>query len=719
MILLSNLLAQLLESSRRTVLQIGVGGLALLLVTCQNGEPELRPTISVEPSPQAEPTLSATTAPTVKSLIPTPVPTSTRSPSDTPAPATSTLSDPIVTETPTADPTATTAPSGSSGGSSSPLIPAPTATPVFVPALAEPDIPTPPDRDLQELGQRLVPGYTEPKNVVPANPLEIGDKVDFWVLRDEGSVIVSGEVSHVSEHVYWIFENGYLPEPEDIQLVAANFESAVWPAVTEVFGAPLTPGIDGDDRMVVFTSVLRSGVAGYFSAADSYPREIRPHSNQREALYMSANQVDLASSEYLSVIAHELQHATHFAADPSEDSWVNEGLSEVSAEIAGFTRSAAAAFVREPATSLTAWAQDISISAANYGAANLFFAFIATHYGGNEMLAAIAQNQEDGIESIDAALAEQGFDETVNNVFADWLVANYLSTDEGPFGYSDHSMPPVRNRYKRAPDSLSSTVRAYGADYVVTSSGSGMMTIGFNGEAETSLLGAAPHSGDTCWWSNHGDSIDSTLTRSVNLSDLESATLKFWVNYEIEEFWDYGYIMVSNDDGASWNILDTDRAINYNPNGNGYGAGLTGTSLGWVQDSINISDYAGQQILLRFEYITDDAVFSRGACFDDFEIPELDWIDDTSTSGDWTSNGFALVEEMIPTQYLVQVIHEKAVGEPVVYQIPIGADAKGGMTVEEVGDDDLIVVIISAVNRQSTIATEYTLDITPKVLTRS
>ena len=139
-----------------------------------------------------------------------------------------------------------------------------------------------------------------------------------------------------------------------------------------------------------------------------------------------------------------------------------------------------------------------------------------------------------------------------------------------------------------------------------------------------------------------------------------------------------------------------------------------GTSLGWVQDSINISDYAGQQILLRCEYITDDAVFSRGACFDDFEIPELDWIDDTSTSGDWTANVFALVEEMIPTQYLVQVIHEKAVGEPVVYQIPIGADAKGGMTVEEVGDDDLIVVVISAVNRQSTIATEYTLDIKPK-----
>ncbi|MEE8045892.1 MAG: hypothetical protein V3T49_03545 [Dehalococcoidia bacterium] len=702
-------------SALRVALLAGVGALVILGVACQNGEQESTPSATAEPSLQAE---STTASPSVtKSLDPTPAPSATALPEDTPAIATATSSNQVVTESPTVAPTATTppttAPSGSSGGSSSPLSPTPTATPIFVPALPEPDIPVPPDRDLQELGKRLVPGYSEPKTIVPSEPFSVGDKVDYWVSRDAGSTIVSGEVSYISENVYWVFENGYLPDPDDIKMVAEKFESEVWPAVTGVFGKPLTPGIDGDDRIVVYTSVLRSGVAGYFSAADSYPREIRPHSNQREALYMSANRVELTGGEYLSVIAHELQHVTHFASDSSEDSWINEGLSEVSAEIAGFVRSAASAFVRAPSTSLTAWAQDISISAANYGAANLFFAFIATHYGGNEMLTAIAQNQEDGIVSIDSAFAEQGFDVTANDVFADWLIANYLSTDEGPYSYANHTVPPVKNRYKRAPDSLSGTVRAYGAEYVVTSSGSSRITIGFSGEAETSLLGAPPHSGDTCWWSNHGDSIDSSITRSVDLRSVDSATLKYWVNYEIEEFWDYGYVMVSNDDGVTWDILDTDRALNYNPNGNAYGAGLTGTSLGWVQDWVDISEYSGQQVLLRFEYITDDAVFSRGACFDDFEIPELGWFDDTSTPGDWTVNGFARVEETIPTQYLVQVIHEKKIGDPVVYQLPVGADAKGGMTVEGVGDDDLVVVVISAVNRQSTTATEYTLSIEP------
>ena len=589
----------------------------------------------------------------------------------------------------------------------------PTATPAFIPAQDEPIIPTPPDRDLQELGRRLVAGYVDTKTVVSSEPLIVGDNLKFWVSRDVGSVMVSGTVSHISKHVYWVFETGYEPDPIDIEMVANNFEDDIWASVTQIFGTPLTPGIDADDRIVVYTAVLRSGVAGYFKAADSYPKEILIHSNQREALYMSADKLDLTGREYLSVIAHELQHATHFATDNSEDSWVNEGLSEVAAEIAGFSRSATSAFIQSPATSLTAWSQDISVPAANYGAATLFFAFISAHYGGNKLLAAIADNQADGIESVDLTLAERGFDVTADDVYADWLVANYLSANEGPYAYKDHFVPPVRNVYKLAPDSLSGSVKSYGSNYIVTSSGSGKISAEFQGDPTTSLLGAAPHSGDTCWWSNHGDSIDSTLTRNVDLRSINSASLTFWVNYDIEEFWDYAYVMVSNDAGSTWDILDTERSINLNPNGNGYGAGLTGTSPGWVQDSVDLSDYAGERVLLRFEYVTDDAVFSQGTCLDDFEIPEIGWADDTSTSADWDANGFVRVEESIPTQYLIQVIHEKDVGDPIVYQVPVNSNGAGNLTVENVGDDDFVVFIISATNRHSTLPTNYTLDIRP------
>lgn len=634
--------------------------------------------------------------------------------------STSTPQSSSISQSPTPTPTPKPGPSGASGGGSSSPInptptasPTPTATPVFVPIPEGPDIPTPPDRDLQDLGRRLVEGYVEPQTVLASEPIVVGQRVDFWVSRDNGSVLVSGEVAYVSEHAYWIFENGFVPSPADIQQTAEDFESDVWPAVTGVFGLPLTPGIDGDDRIVVYHSILRTGVAGYFSSADSYPREILPFSNQREAVYMSANRIDLPGAEYLSVIAHELQHASHFAADPGEDAWVNEGLSEVAAEFAGFFRSAVSAFVRAPSTSLTAWAQDITVSTANYGAAHLFFAFLATHYGGNDMLSAVTRNQEDGIASIDSALAEQGFDVGANDVFADWLVANYLSTNEGPYAYAQRSVPPVRNIYKRAPDTVSGKVSGYGADYYVTSTGSGRMIIEFQGQPETTLLSTAPHSGETCWWSNQGDSIDSTLTRTIDLSSVESATLRYWTYYDIEEFWDYAYVVVSTDGGATWHIVDTERATSFNPNGNAYGAGLTGQSGGWVQDSADLSEYAGQQVLLRFEYITDDAVFSKGACFDDFKIPEIEWSDDTSDGGDWTANGFALVEETVPTQYLVQVIHEKKSGDPVVYRVPVDAHGAGRLVVNDIGEDDLIVAVVSAVTRHSTTPTEYTLSISP------
>ncbi len=654
---------------------------------------------------------------------PTPTsPTASVSPASTSAAgsvtaATPTATPPQVTDTPgrssTPDDSGDSSESVSGGGPASPADPTPTSTAVFVPIPEEPNIPRPPDRDLQNLGWRLVEGYLEPKTVVASEPFVVGQKVDFWISRDRGSVIVSGEVVHISEHAYWIFENGFIPTAEDIKKVAENFESDVWPVVTRVFGTPLTPGIDGDDRIVVYHALLRTGVAGYFSAADSYPREILPFSNQREAVYMSVDRIGLTTPGYLSVIAHELQHASQFAADSGEESWVNEGLSEMAAELAGFNRTAVAAFVRLPSTSLTAWAQDISISRANYGAANLFFAFLATHYGGDDMLTAVSRNQNDGIVSIDSALAEQGFGVGANDVFADWLVANYLSAKNGPYSYENRSVPPVRNIYKRAPDSLSGTIRGYGADYVVTSTGSGRMTVEFQGQADTPLLIAPPHSGATCWWSNQGDSIDSTLTRTVDLRSVEAATLRFWTFYDIEEFWDYAYVMVSTNDGATWQILETAHSTSANPNGNSYGEGLTGQSGGWVQDSVDLSEYAGQKFLLRFEYITDDAVFSKGACFDDFEIPEIGWSDDTSSTGDWTANGFALVEETVPTQYLVQVIHEKDSGDPDVYQVLVDAHGTGKLTIEGIGEDDLIVSIISAVTRHSTSPTEYTLSISP------
>ncbi|GIT17324.1 MAG: hypothetical protein CM1200mP39_01300 [Dehalococcoidia bacterium] len=125
---------------------------------------------------------------------------------------------------------------------------------------------------------------------------------------------------------------------------------------------------------------------------------------------------------------------------PAKDSWVNEGLSEISAEIAGFDRSGISTFMLNPSTSLI----EFDTSPANYGAANLFFAFLATHYGGTKILSAVSQNKKDGMDSIDSVLADLGFDATGQDVYANWLIANYLNPKEGPYRYKSRSLPPIK-----------------------------------------------------------------------------------------------------------------------------------------------------------------------------------------------------------------------------------------------------------------------------------
>ena len=102
------------------------------------------------------------------------------------------------------------------------------------------------------------------------------------------------------------------------------------------FGSEWTPGVDGDPHLYVINASLR-GVGGYFNSADEYPSEIRPASNEIEAIYINVRYLPPGTGLYSRVLAHELQHAVHWKADVSEETWVNEGLSELAVTVAGMT----------------------------------------------------------------------------------------------------------------------------------------------------------------------------------------------------------------------------------------------------------------------------------------------------------------------------------------------------------------------------------------------
>jgi len=138
----------------------------------------------------------------------------------------------------------------------------------------------------------------------------------------------------------------------------------------------------------------------------------------------------------------------------------------------------------------------------------------------------------------------------------------------------------------------------------------------------------APYSGNYEWWSGPGVSpADYELRRTVDLTGKSTAQLTFSTQYEIETGWDFGFVQVSTDSGATWTSLsDVEGRTTYEHDPNAITEivdnlpGFTGFSDGWVHETFDLSPYAGGTIMLRFRYMTDWAVTYLGWFLDEITI---------------------------------------------------------------------------------------------------
>jgi immune inhibitor A len=536
----------------------------------------------------------------------------------------------------------------------------------------------------------------------------------FWVvdLVDREVHQVDAVLSEVSEHAYWYFQIGSEPSRAALEEASEAFEGNIYPTVTGGLGTEWTPGVDNDTHITILHTLLQ-GAAGYYSASDEYPRGVYPISNEREMVYMNTRNLPLGSSSYLGTLAHELQHAVHWAGDPTEETWVSEGLSEVAKGLAGYDFGFIDYFLSSPATSLTGWPSDGQSSLPHYGAATLFMEYLAQRYGSHDNLKKLVERPEDGVEGVTAYLRAIGYQETFEDVFKKWLVANYLDPTETDGYYYDGldvAISPSKTIHGYGVER--GTVPQYAGEYVEVQMEEGSARVYFQGQAETPLLPTTPHSGDHCWWGNRGDGIDSTLTAEFDLSGVSQATLEFWAWYAIEESWDYAYVEVSTDGGKTWDILEGEYATPENPVGSSFGPGYTGESGGWLEESVDMTPYAGTKVLLRFEYVTDDAVNEDGICIDDISIPEIGYSDDAEDGGEWDAQGFIRTDNRMAQRYLVQVIE---VGEDtVVRDIPLNQDGEGSLMIGGFGAGlERAVVVIAPVASKTTEAASYVLSVEP------
>ncbi|RME44611.1 MAG: hypothetical protein D6796_11565, partial [Caldilineae bacterium] len=509
----------------------------------------------------------------------------------------------------------------------------------------------------------------------------------FWVLdtsvEPPAKFQVSARLALRTDHAYWWVQEGYAVPDADLRAAARRFEERTYPTNRHVFGAEWSPGIDGDPRLHILMGNI-PGVSGYFSAANEYATQAVPHSNRHEMFFINLHALRPGQRQFDSVLAHEFQHMIHWHHDPNEDAWVNEGLSELAQTLNGFdTGNVVHLYLNQPDLQLTAWGRTPEIRRANYGASFLFFRYLYDRFG-LEVIQSLVAQPENGIAGIEQSLQQNGISLPFDSIFADFLLANYLNDprlDDGRWAYADPklTLPPVRHaaRHTTLPVEAAGTVKPYGADYIELAV-SGPLSITFRGAMTTTLLPTGAHSGRFFWYGNRGDNSDSTLTRPVDLTGVPTATLRFWAWYDLEPDWDYAYIALSADDGATWEALPATTTTDTNPVGNAYGPGFTGQSKGWVEETVDLTPYAGQRILLRFEVVTDDAINYPGFAVDDIRLAPAGFADDAETDeGGWTATGFFRTDNRLPQRFIVQAIFFPREGLPVVRPMSLAEDNSG------------------------------------------
>ena len=587
---------------------------------------------------------------------------------------------------PTPTPTAVSA--GEPTATAMPVLtptPAPTATPTpELPPIAVPMQDEPPVRDLFALALRFgraEAGGAPLTRTLPPDPecCDVGHRKRFFVtdLIERRVYEVDAELLAVSENAYWYADEETELTAQELERTADVFEREIRPSIVTAIGDIWKPGVDGDPRLTVLHTPLVAA-AGYFSSSDSYPRATHPHSNEREMIVMDGEWLRPGSREYFSVLAHEFQHAIHWNLDQGEDVWVNEGMSEVATEIAGYEASFVDIFLQRPESQLNFWPDEPRDTLSHYGGATLFVEYLAEHYGGDDVLSELAREPLDGVNGVKRYLSQYGVG--FADVFADWAVANFLdgkldwladtSLDDqlDAYRYSGRSVELHRVRHTDGAFEETATQPQLSARYYEVRLPEGDAAVEFEGEATVAQVGTECHSGRFCWWGGNGDSIDTTLEREFDLSGVESATLEFWMWYEIEEDWDYAFVSVSTDGGEKWTTLDGGHTTREDPLGANYGAGITGISGSnrgggksgeWVRERMDLSEYAGaggESVLVRFEYITDEGVNLDGIVIDDIAVPELGFADDAETDGDWQANGFRRIDNVLPQAFVLRLI---------------------------------------------------------------
>ncbi|MDI6695853.1 MAG: immune inhibitor A [Anaerolineales bacterium] len=436
-----------------------------------------------------------------------------------------------------------------------------------------------------------------------------------------------------------------------------EFENNMYPKETSFFGMPdehdgslaYLPGLIGLDddyyydesgRQIVLVSNVRDD--NYYDP--SYPIYIAGFYSPSFEIYFDRNVMTIDAYDwenrtgpngtrpylYEGVFAHEYQHLLHDDYDPDEETFINEGMADLAMDIVGY--GATSGHLRDaaeyPENSLVAWGDqgDLEILS-DYGQAYLFQLYLMEKFG-STFTQALFHNPENGISGVNSTLADFNIQRTFADIFRDWSVALLIDSPipaDWRYGFKSVNFRlNVGTPVAPNPEAYDTPgAPPWGTDYVwlTPSKLNKKYQFKFNGEDVTSYPTAWSSDGEVLW-GGEGDLVDHWAIFSAT----GGGVLSFDTKYDIEEAWDFGFVQVSTDGGATWTSLSnayttSDHDPNAHPKVVENLPGLTGSTGGsWVNMSFDLSAYSGQQILIAFRYITDWATYEAGWFIDNVAI---------------------------------------------------------------------------------------------------
>ena len=342
-----------------------------------------------------------------------------------------------------------------------------------------------PPSNLRELAERLEGKKNIPTTVESSdNTYGIGSQQVFWVSNVDSNVNhqVSTTLQYATDHVYFWIQDGVPYEFEALKRLVETFENDIYTKNRQFFGSEWSPGVDGEPhKFIIYAKGLGGNLAGYFSSADEHHPLAHEYSNGHESFVLNSDTVSLDSEFAYGVLAHEFQHMIHWYRDRNEDSWVNEGFSELAVYLNGYEVGSEYSYIINPDLQLNDWPNNNRETSPHYGAAFLFFTYFLDRFG-EQATQDIVMESKNGLNGVDAVLEKNDIRDpftgeviTAEDVFSDWVIASFIRDKDVADGrYTYHNFPSAPQAeatetiYECPTELLTRDVHQFGVDYILS-----------------------------------------------------------------------------------------------------------------------------------------------------------------------------------------------------------------------------------------------------------